>query len=166
MLVVRRFAPDEWRTYRDLRLRALADAPDAFGSTFDVESRRSDADWASRLARGSASDRELPLIAEFADEPIGLSWARIDDVEPEVAHVYQVWVAPGRRGVGAGKALLDATIAWARTSNVKRILLSVTCGNTPARGLYVRAGFAPVGEPEPLRPNSAVLSQPMELVLT
>jgi len=50
-----RFAPHEWRIYRDLRLRALADSPDAFGSTFERERDRPDAEWADRLARAHRS---------------------------------------------------------------------------------------------------------------
>ncbi len=42
-LIVRTFAPHEWPTYKDLRLRALADSPDAFGSTLAAEQGRTDA---------------------------------------------------------------------------------------------------------------------------
>jgi hypothetical protein len=30
---IRRFAAHEWQSYKNLRLRALADSPDAFGRT-------------------------------------------------------------------------------------------------------------------------------------
>jgi hypothetical protein len=35
-----------------------------------------------------------------------------------------------------------------------------------AKRLYVRAGFTPIGEPEPLRPGAHLFVQPMQLVLT
>ena len=39
---VRRIAEDEWGVLRDLRLHALADSPDSFGSTYERESGYSD----------------------------------------------------------------------------------------------------------------------------
>jgi hypothetical protein len=97
-LIVRRFTPDEWWLYRDLRLRALQDAPDAFGSTYAHECQRADSDWRTRLERGAASLRDLPLVAEVDGAPSGLAWARLEDEVPAVAHLYQMWVAPERRG--------------------------------------------------------------------
>jgi hypothetical protein len=47
---IRTFAENEWAIYKDLRLTALTESPDAFGSTLARELERSDADWASRLA--------------------------------------------------------------------------------------------------------------------
>jgi ribosomal protein S18 acetylase RimI-like enzyme len=171
---VRRFAPHEWRRYRDLRLRALADSPDAFGSTLARERDRSDQEWAARLASDSgasenASDpdrpRALPLVAEFGAELVGLAWGLIDPSEPEVAHVYQMWVAPKGRRMGAARMLLDEIISWASRENARRVVLGVTCGNTPATRLYARAGFEPVGEPSPIRPDASVLGQEMQLTL-
>src|SRR6266851_4510750 len=49
---IRPFAQHEWSTYKDLRLAALTESPDAFGSTFAKEVQRSDTEWASRLASG------------------------------------------------------------------------------------------------------------------
>jgi hypothetical protein len=70
---IRTFVPHEWSTYRDLRLRALADSPDAFGSTLAEEQDRSDAEWSRRLASGADSRSNLPLVAEVRGEPIGLA---------------------------------------------------------------------------------------------
>jgi ribosomal protein S18 acetylase RimI-like enzyme len=76
-----------------------------------------------------------------------------------------MWVAPDHRAMGAGQMLLEAVIAWARATNASYLALVVTCGNGPAMRLYARAGFQPVGEPEPVRPGSELLAQAMRLAL-
>jgi GNAT superfamily N-acetyltransferase len=160
---VRSLARDEWRTYRDLRLRSLEDSPDAFGRTLSEERARPDEHWSSRLASVSAAD--LPLVAEVNGEPVGLAWGRIEPSTPDTAHLYQMWVAPNHRGLGAGQLLLGAVIRWATAARVGWIALGVTCGDTAAMRLYARAGFRPVGEPAPLRPGSSLLAQSMRLEL-
>ena len=164
-LVVRKFAPDEWRLYRDLRLSALEESPNAFGSTYAHEVQRSDDYWAERLLRGASSASNLPLIAELDGEPAGLAWARVDADVPAIVHLYQMWVAPERRKQGVGRALLDAAVSWARTTGADTLALDVTIGNDAARTLYERAGFRPVGDPKPLRPGSVVQSRSMHLSL-
>jgi ribosomal protein S18 acetylase RimI-like enzyme len=163
-LSVRALAPDEWRTYKDVRLRALGDSPDAFGRTLVEEEERADTDWADRVK--SAADRRwnLPLLAEADSKPIGLAWARIETSAPDVANLYQMWVEPSYRRLGVGRLLLDEVIKWAEAANVRCVALSVTCADSPATRLYRRTGFEPVGEPQPLRSGSALLAQPMQLV--
>jgi ribosomal protein S18 acetylase RimI-like enzyme len=163
--VVTRFAPSDWRSYRDLRLRALADSPDAFASTLDAERTRPDAEWARRLELAAAGSTDLPLVARVGGPPAGLAWGRLDAHLPGVAHLYQVWVAPEFRGRGVGRMLLDAVIQWARAAGARELVLDVTRGDTPATRLYLRAGFRPAGEPEPLREGSALEVQPMRLTL-
>jgi ribosomal protein S18 acetylase RimI-like enzyme len=163
--VVRQLAPDEWRLYRTLRLAALEESPDAFGSTVAHESARTDAEWASRLSRGAESSRELPLVAEVDNEPSGLAWVRLDDEHDGVAHVYQMWVAPAKRGRGVGRALLDAAIAWARSVGAQTVVLGVTIGNSQAAHLYEAAGFVATGSEKPLRPGSELRSRAMRLSL-
>ncbi len=159
---IRRFAPDEWRTYRDLRLRALADAPEAFGATLADEHRRSEEEWRTRLASSPSVD--LPLLAEVGGLPVGLAWGRIE-TPPDTAHVYQMWVEPAYRRMGIGQSLLKAIIDWATDAQVRWLDLGVTTGNTAAMRLYLRAGFEPVGEPGKLWPGSPVVAQPMRLEL-
>jgi ribosomal protein S18 acetylase RimI-like enzyme len=165
MPTLRRLGAHEWRSYRDVRLRALGDTPDAFGSTLDVERQRSDEHWSDRLASGATSEWDFPLVVEEGDRFVGLAWGKIDPVAPETAHIFQMWVAPESRGRGYGAMLLDTVVKWARAIGAKHLLLNVTCGDTPATRLYARAGFKPVGEPEPLRSGSPILAQPMRLEL-
>jgi GNAT superfamily N-acetyltransferase len=165
MVSVRPFAADEWSAYKALRLSALAESPDAFGSTFAAESGRPEGEWASRLEAGVASGWDLPLVAEQDGRPIGLAWCRIEAASPAVASLYQVWVAPESRRLGAGQMLVEAAIAWAVSKQAHSLELHVTCGDSPARRLYARHGFEPVGQPEPIRPGSGLLEQKMRIGL-
>jgi ribosomal protein S18 acetylase RimI-like enzyme len=155
----------DWPAYRDLRLRALADAPDAFGSLLEYEQTRSDTDWRERVATAAESPRQYPVFAVSGEELIGLIWGRLDHDQPTAAHIFQLWVAPAHRRTGAGELLLNSVVEWARAANARTLDLRVTTGDTPATRLYERAGFRPTGHVEPLRPGSPLKSQRMRLDL-
>ena len=166
LVEVRMLAAHEWPLYRDLRLRALGDAPDAFGMTLAEAELRTDNDWAWVLNLGSTSGRDLPLVAELAGNAAGMAWAKVDANEPSRVNLFQVWVAPESRGHGVAAVLLDATLAWARGRGARALQLGVVCGNDAARRLYERAGFRAIGEPEPQRPGSSRVEQMMRLDLS
>lgn len=163
---IRTLAEHEWALYKSLRLAALAESPEAFGSTFAKEAQLTDAEWALRLASGGNAALNFPIVAELDRQPMGLAWGRIEATQPVVAHLYQVWVHPDYRRLGAGQQLVEAVIAWAISQHVQVLELGVTCGDTPAMRLYRRAGFEPVGQPEPIRPGTDVLGQTMRLNLS
>lgn len=164
-ICVRPFAPHEWPTYKHLRLRALADSPEAFGSTLATEQDRTDHEWSGRLASGAASDLNLPLLALVDGEPAGLAWGRIEQDDLAVANLYQMWVAPEHRRLGLGQMLVREIIAWATARGAACLDLAVTYRDSPAMRLYTRLGFQPAGPLEPLRPGSPLLEQPMRLNL-
>jgi GNAT superfamily N-acetyltransferase len=162
---VRRFAAQEWRVYRALRLDALRDAPNAFGSTLAREEAFDDDVWANRLASGAESPAELPLVAEDGERAIGLAWARIAPEDPDVAALYQVWVDPEYRHRGVGRLMIDTVLDWARVVGVRQLLLSVALGPGSALEFYRRAGFLEIGSPIPLRADSGLLQQTMRRTL-
>lgn len=159
----RALLPDEWETYKDVRLAALADSPDAFGSTLAAEQLRLPEGWRDRLAVAQVSGADLPLAAFLGQQVVGLVWAKVDAVDSTTVHVFQMWVAPQHRGQGIGKALLDHVISWARSIHAQALQLGVACGDTPAVRLYSAAGFAVFGAREPLRDGSPLLAQSMRL---
>ena len=163
--LIRALYPDEWATYRELRLRSLADSPDAFYSTLESESARSPEDWAARLAAAAVSGKDCPLVAELDGRPAGLVWAKVDGVNPALVHLYQMWVAPECRGRGVAQRLLDTALAWTRERGARFVELDVTLGNSAAARLYQRAGFRTVNAPVPMRAGSGLMLQPMRLVL-
>jgi ribosomal protein S18 acetylase RimI-like enzyme len=160
-LVIRPFGADEWPRYREVRLRAMRDSPDAYGSLLALEAALSDNEWAERLACGVHSASELPLIAECEGAPCGLAWVRLDDDAPDTAHLYQMWVAHDQRRRGVGRALVEAAAAWARVMGAQQLELDVMSNNEAAVRLYEGAGFVTYGERRPLRPGSTLEAQGM-----
>jgi len=163
LISVRPIALHEWQKYRDIRLQALQDAPDAFGSTWAAEAAQADEHWSTRMAAAAASDTDRALFAVNGEAVCGLVWCKLSAAEPGVADIYQMWVAPAARGLGAGRALLSQALAWAKNRGTQRVRLGVTVADSPAMQLYRSLGFAPVGQPEPLRTGSALMAQAMEL---
>ena len=151
---VRRLGADEAQLLRDLRLRALADAPMAFGSTLAREEAFAAEHWERRTAASAAGARQATFVVEPA---AGLADGVLDGDDPLLAHLYSMWVAPDARGTGAGRALVDAVLAWATERGARRLTTSVTEGNAAGLALYAAAGFVDTGRREPLGHSDAVV---------
>jgi GNAT superfamily N-acetyltransferase len=159
MVLVRETAMDDWRALRDIRLTALRDAPDAFGSTYAEQAVFEEADWRRRIARGGTFLAYIPEVN--ASEPVGLigGYQEAPGQEapgqeaPGVVELVSMFVRPRARGRGVGEALIAAVIDWAAARNAASVHLWVTETNKHARLLYERCGFAPTGERQPLPSN-------------
>ncbi len=148
---VRPLTADEWEVFRDLRLRALADAPDAFRSTIAEGRAIADAEWEAMHRRTAEHPDGVTWVAEIEGVPVGQAFSR---VEHSTVGIFGMWVAPEGRGKGAGRALLGAAEAWGSSRGCTTASLSVTAGNSPAERLYRSAGYRPTGTSEPLREGS------------
>ncbi|HZB79242.1 MAG TPA: GNAT family N-acetyltransferase [Actinomycetota bacterium] len=166
MTRVERLREDDWAVFRELRLRSLLDSPEAFGSTYGDESswpERPWRDWAAGRWRGGTA----VVFTGRADDgaAVGTATGADYDAEAGVAHVYAMWVAPGARGAGVGRALLHAVADWARDRGCDRLVLSVTESNETARRFYDACGFVDTGERVALREGSEmhtlILSKPL-----
>ncbi len=143
--VVRASCEADWEATRAIRLRALCEAPTAFGSTYAHEQGFDEAAWRARAARPAA------VLAFAGDEPVGIAGSYHDDeLPPGTWEVVSMFVAPPHRGSGLAVRLIDATIASARDSGAERFALWVTETNSGARQRYLRYGFVETGERAPL----------------
>src|SRR5262245_51517350 len=61
---IRRIRADEGLWLRDIRLRALADSPMAFGSTLVREQAYPETLWCERAENGAAGDKSVTFVAE------------------------------------------------------------------------------------------------------
>ncbi|MGI3784241.1 MAG: GNAT family N-acetyltransferase [Janthinobacterium lividum] len=133
---------DDWWRWRTLRLAALAQAPEAFGSTLaewtgdgDTEER-----WRRRL---SEVPHNLVLAVDGLDVGMVSLTAPDGHAPPEVIGM---WVAPDARGTGVGDAAVEAVLDVAAEAHPgSAVALSVYAGNATARRLYARHGFVDAG---------------------
>lgn len=58
---------------------------------------------------------------------------------------FGIWVLPEARGLGLGRALIEAGEVWAREHGLTRIELSVFAHNDRARALYEACGYVAEG---------------------
>ena len=151
-VTVARATPDDWQVWRDLRLRALATDPDAFGSALEREHDREPAAWREMLVNPC-------LLARLDEVPVGL--AGLTDRGSGTVDVVAMWVAPEARGHGVGARLLDVLVEMAAALGMQ-VQLWVADGNA-ARRLYERAGFVPTAERAPIRPGATVMKTRMRL---
>ncbi len=162
---IRELERREWALFRELRLRSLADSPDAFARRFVDEQAQPDAHWIRLTESVTVPDGQVMLVAEDDGRALGLAFGLFDKEHPGAGHVGGMWVERGSRGKGAGQALLGAAIEWARSRKLERLDLWVTEGNGPATRLYERLGFSDTGQRDALQSNPTLRIMQMTLTL-
>jgi len=157
---VRMAREEDWRTIRDLRLRALIDAPDAFGSTHQEEREKDEVAWRSWVIGWSGAE-QVTVLAQDGDAwvglAVGLRWKPVDDV----AHLFAMWVDGAYRGRSIGVAMVEAIAEWAKVTGAETLELRVTEANAPAVAPYRDASFVDTGERSTLREGSPVMTMTM-----
>ncbi|KJY22060.1 acetyltransferase [Streptomyces sp. WM6373] len=88
------------------------------------------------------------LVAERGERIVGyIAQAPASPLETNrhVRHIQGLAVLESARGLGVGRALVEAVCAAARAAGARRMTLRVLGHNEPAQQLYRRCGFAVVG---------------------
>ena len=150
---VRRVRPDEWEALRAIRVRALEESPDAFGSTALEALQRDDGQWRAWAEAGASSATTALFVAGDNGKIVGLCGTFVHEDDPRTAQIVAMWVEPECRGRRLGEQLLDAATSWSEGRGARQLVLDVTEANEAARRLYGRAGFRETGAKAPLRSN-------------
>ncbi len=136
---LRRATPGDEPLLREVRLKAMAEDPEAFGSTYERELARTVADWQRWMSPG------VTFILDHPDGANGLVAGARDAADPSVVHLMAMWVHPALRGAGAADALVQAVAAWAESEGATMVRLDVIESNDRARRFYQRLGFHATG---------------------
>lgn len=144
MITIKQVDAEQWQEWRALRRAALAEAPDAFGSTLEDWSGAGDTEdrWRNRL-----SSVALNLIAQLEGRPAGM----VSGTTPEsgACELISMWVTPAARGRGVGHALVSSVVDWAHQQGAEHVVLGVRATNVRAVALYERCGFRDTGWESP-----------------
>ncbi|GAA0525398.1 GNAT superfamily N-acetyltransferase [Rhizomicrobium palustre] len=95
-------------------------------------------------------EKGVMFLAEAGGKPVG--WVIVIESEappyviPEErlsAQICELYVDEGARGLGAGRALIEACEAWARSKGHSVIRIGHLAQNTRAAAVYEKAGYIP-----------------------
>lgn len=160
MIAIKPVTPANAFVFKAVRLRALQDAPHAFGSTYGRESQFADSEWLARVER-MAGDSGSGFLAMDGETACGIAGSFLDQNDPTRAHLVSMWTAPTHREQGIGRLLVKEVINWAYGRDARTLQLMVTSNNEPALRFYERLGFTRTGRTEPFPNDPAVLEYEM-----
>ncbi len=163
---IRRIRANEWRDLRDLRLRALSDAPDAFGSTYEQEAEQPEQGWLDWATDGAEGGSSFTVLALDDGRWIAMATGAPHRDHLGEAGLFGMWVAPDARGAGIGRELVEHVVRWAGSQAFPVLRLQVTQSNDAAVRLYTRCGFTDTGRRLPLREGSDVVTMSMTMDLS
>jgi len=144
---VRRIRADDVRSYREMRLRALTLAPDAYGTTLQAALDREYDDWEGMVLRAATAVDFALFVLDRGGGVLAGSGAAFVGQAPE-AEVIQMWLDEDLRGQGWAERLIDAAEGHLAAEGYEVCALWVAEANARARRFYERCGYALTGEAE------------------
>jgi GNAT superfamily N-acetyltransferase len=133
--IIQRLSEGEGDRWRRIRLRALQEAPHAFGTTFAEASAWPSSRWEQQVADFAT------FVAVDGRADVGVARGAGHPTRPEVRELISMWVAPAARRQAIGASLIDAVADWARSQGATALVLDVVEDNHPASALYASTGF-------------------------
>lgn len=164
---IRSLDESDAQLYQVVRLRALQNEPDSFGSTYEQEAARPLEKFVDRI-QPTANKFTLGSFDD-SQSLIGIvNFAREDRLKTaHKGNVYGMYVEPGFRGQGIGRSLLLALIekATKECQGLEQIHLTVVSNNDPAKRLYTSLGFEVYGvEPYALKSSGHYLDEDLMML--
>ena len=145
-MAIRILQPSDAQLYQEVRLCALKNDPQAFGSTYEREVKFSLETVAARL---EPSNDKFVLGAFHNDGSlVGIvTFMRENSLKTcHKGNIFGMYVAPEGRGRGLGKLLMGELIKMAENcEGLEQMKLAVVSTNISAKQLYISLGFEVYG---------------------
>ncbi|WP_299206958.1 GNAT family N-acetyltransferase [uncultured Tateyamaria sp.] len=125
--------------YRDLLIERSVDLPQMVEAYYAKDSY---AALVADLPRIHARPKGDILVAKLGNQIVGCAMY-YPLTAAGTTEIKRVYVAPAARGSGAGRALIQESIARAKADGYARVVLDTMNGLTEAIALYERLGFQP-----------------------
>ena len=152
-ITIRVATAEDALAYRDLRLEALRDHPDAFSSDYAENLAKPMSFWTDRLDPERPDRTVMTYFAVHEQQLIGTCGIARPH-SPKVRHsadIVGMYVKPAWRGLRIAGVLVNTCLDWARTHGVATVKLAVVTTHSGAIRCYARCGFRVYGiEPQAL----------------
>ena len=145
MLLCRRATAADVDLFREIRLQALQDSPEAFGSTYESAIERSQDSWREQLVSTVDGGLRNTQFVFDGDSCVGLGALYREDGSVS-GDLIMMWISPEVRSSGAGSMIVDNLLLWAGNNGFKSVSLVVTDSNTRGIKFYENCGFRNTGE--------------------
>ena len=143
---VRVLGDEDWKVYREIRLGALQESPDAFVATREQEEAFDEQRWRERLGRSRR------LVAERDGSVLGVvSVGHDDEAYAGTAELFGLWVTPEARGTGVAWKLVEAGAELALREGRSHLSYWVGTDNGRAVAFASSFGFRPGNNRRPMR---------------
>jgi len=154
---IRRARVADAEDYSKIRLEALLEAPEAFGSVHEDVATFPMSRFEEQLRNG------FYFLAYDGGDVIGTSsYAPFSLNRRRHAGLYGMFVTPRWQGHGVATELVNAVRQQARLAGHRELYLSVNPAVARAVAFYEREGFLDTGAREPMRRDPSVLLMTMK----
>ncbi len=157
---VRVLGEDDWEEYRNVRLAALKESPEAFVSSYEDEADYDEALWRERMIRSKR------LLATTGDTLVGVaSVGQAGEDKASTAELFGLWVTPSARGTGVATALVQAGADVARGDGRTHLSYWVGTDNGRAVAFASGFGFRPGDSRRPMRSRHSTDEEEIMMVI-
>ncbi len=141
MKIIKNVSPKRWKEYKNLRIEALRNVPQAFLDDPTSSKKIAKKEWQRKMNN--------MYFAEVDGKLIGMIGA-YQDKKTKLKHIMNIvgfYVSPKHRNIGAGKALLKQVIKNTKKDDtIMKLQLGVVTTQLPAYRLYQKLGFKKAGK--------------------
>lgn len=132
---------DDWQKVKELRLDALRQDPQAFGTSYEENFNEPDTYWKEKLKKSIGNNaKEILVIAKEDDKYIGMLTS--ENANSDTWFINAVYVKSDQRRKGVAKKLLAQVLALLHNRNdIQYIELKVNVEQVAAVNLYKSYGF-------------------------
>lgn len=134
----------DWKEYKEIRLEALKNNPEAFGASYEDEAKRSGARWKKSL---KDKNKTVFLVLDN-NKPVAISMILFESSKrfDHIARISSVYVNPEYRGRKLSSKLMELIIKEAKRKKIMKIQLKVVTSQESAIALYKKFGFKVVAK--------------------
>lgn len=139
-MTVKRVTSSDWQEYKKIRLEALKNEPQAFGSSYNKENERTESEWQNKLAK-SEDLNGISFFYAILKEGVFVAIGGAYQDNNKQWNIIAIYTKKEVRGQGLGQEIFKSIINELKARKIKKAYLCVNTLQIAAQALYKKNGF-------------------------